>query len=373
MYLSKFQLKNFRNYSDSTIELGTGLNYFVGENGQGKSNFLEAVYALSIGKSFRTSSIRSLIKFDNNSTDSFVRGIANQDNSVLDLSLILNLDKDSNRTTKKYLFNGSDISSIDFIGKLNVVLFEARDLNIIIGNPIERRKFLDIHISQQDHSYLRALQRYNKVLTSRNKVLKEIKLRKSTRIELEFWTEKIVEDGSIIFKERMKRLNQIRDETIKVFSNLVRNDERLEISFKPSFRDFGTDITIERIHSLYNQISDKEIAAGTTLIGPHRDDFEIFVNNKSSSEFSSRGQIRTITLALKLGEANVISKNKNQAPILALDDVLSELDERRRKTVMDYISDYEQILLTAPNSNLINYDLKKPDMFKVHSGDIIQN
>ncbi len=354
IYISKFQLKNFRNYSDTTLEIGKGINYLIGENGKGKSNFLEAVYALSIGKSFRTSIIKNLIRNDSNVRYTMIRGIANQDTNVIDLSLAFSYEKLS-KLSKKYLFNGSEVSSTDFIGRLNVVLFEAKDLNIVMGGPAERRKFLDIHISQQDHSYLKALQRFNKVLISRNRVLKDIKFNRSSKIELEFWTEKIIEDGLIIYKERELKLNQIRDQASIVFSKLIKSKEALDIEFKPSFSEFSSEvIDSDILYKIYHDISSKEVLAGTTLVGPHRDDFRIFINRKEASEFCSRGQIRTITLSMKLGEANVLNNNINQSPVLALDDVLSELDQARRDTIMEYISDYEQVLLTVPDSKLIN-------------------
>ena len=147
-----------------------------------------------------------------------------------------------------------------------------------MGGPAERRKFLDIHISQQDHSYLKALQRFNKVLISRNKVLKEIKFNRSSKIELEFWTEKIIEDGLIIYKERELRLNQIRDQARVIFSTLIKSKEELDIEFKPSFSDFNSNlIDKDALFKIYNDISSREISAGATLVGPHRDDFKIFV------------------------------------------------------------------------------------------------
>jgi DNA replication and repair protein RecF len=239
-----------------------------------------------------------------------------------------------------------------------------------MGGPVERRKFLDIHISQQDNSYLKALQRFNKVLISRNKVLKEIKFNRSSNVELEFWTEKIIEDGLIIYKERELKLNQIRDQARVVFSKLIKSKEVLDIEFKSSFSEFSSElIDNEVLYKIYHDISSKEISAGTTLLGPHRDDFKIFVNKKEASEFCSRGQVRTITLSMKLGEANVLHNNINQSPVLALDDVLSELDQGRRDTIMEYISDYEQVLLTVPDYKLINNH--HHNSYIVNDGNII--
>tara|TARA_B100001029_G_scaffold179880_1_gene191988 strand:+ start:8261 stop:9145 length:885 start_codon:yes stop_codon:yes gene_type:complete len=291
----------------------------------------------------------------------------------LDLILNVELDSYSKRASKSYSFNSSNVSSLDFIGKLNVVLFEAKDLGIITGSPISRRRFLDIHISQQDFSYLKALQRYNKVLQSRNKVLKDIKIRKSSKLELEFWTEKIIEDGLIISKQRKQKLNEIKNETLKIFPYFISNNENLDINFVPSYDDLD-NLNNESLKAKFLENIKKEISLGATLYGPHKDDFEININNNPSSEFSSRGQIRTITLALKLGEANALKNNINSSPIIALDDILSELDESRRGTVMEYVSNYDQVLLTVPDEKLLVKNSKSMGkIFYVSNGEIIDS
>ena len=285
--------------------------------------------------------------------------------------LNIEVDRETKRVSKTYSFNSSSVSSIDFIGKLNVVLFEAKDLSIISGSPIARRRFLDIHISQQDFSYLKALQRYNKVLQSRNKVLKDIKIGKSSKLELEFWTEKIIEDGLIISKRRKEKLYKITDETLKIFPNFIFGDENLDINFVASYDDLD-NLNNDSLKTIFAENIKREISLGSTLYGPHKDDFDININGHPSSEFSSRGQIRTIALALKLGEANALKNNINNSPIIALDDILSELDEVRRGTVMDYIDNYDQVILTAPDEKLL---VKNPKfngkIFFVKNGEII--
>ena len=285
----------------------------------------------------------------------------------------IEVDPESNRVSKTYSFNSSNVSSLDFIGKLNVVLFEAKDLNIISGSPIARRRFLDIHISQQDFSYLKALQRYNKVLQSRNKVLKDIKIGKSSKLELEFWTEKIIEDGLIISKRRKQKLGKIKEETLKIFPNFISGNENLDIDFAPSYNDLD-NLNNDSLKAIFLESIKKEISIGSTLHGPHKDDFEININGHPSSEFSSRGQIRTIALALKLGEANALKNNISNSPIIALDDILSELDETRRGTVMEYISNYDQVLLTAPDEKLLVKNSKfGGKIFYVNNGEIVDS
>jgi len=302
-----------------------------------------------------------------------LKGIAHYHNSASDLMINIEIDSESKRVSKTYSFNSSNVSSLDFIGKLNVVLFEAKDLNIISGSPIARRRFLDIHISQQDFSYLKALQRYNKVLQSRNKVLKDIKIGKSSKLELEFWTEKIIEDGLIISKRRKQKLGKIKEETLKIFPNFISGNENLDIDFAPSYNDLD-NLNNDSLKAIFLENIKKEISIGSTLHGPHKDDFEININGHPSSEFSSRGQIRTIALALKLGEANALKNNISNSPIIALDDILSELDETRRGTVMEYISNYDQVLLTAPDEKLLVKNPKfKGKIFYVNNGEIVDS
>ena len=173
--------------------------------------------------------------------------------------LNIEVDKETKRVSKTYSFNSSGVSSIDFIGKLNVVLFEAKDLSIISGSPIARRRFLDIHISQQDFSYLKALQRYNKVLQSRNKVLKDIKIGKSSKLELEFRTEKIIEDGLIISKRRKEKLYKITDETLKIFPNFIFGDENLDINFVASYDDLD-NLNNDSLKTIFAENIKREIS-----------------------------------------------------------------------------------------------------------------
>jgi len=332
---------------------------------------MEALYSLSIGKSFRTSNQRNLFNKNQENDELFIFGMAHQNNNVFDLSINIKRLNESNKIEKKYIYNSSQVKSSDFIGKLNIVFFEAKDLEIVMGGPAYRRRFLDIHISQQDISYLKSLQRYNKVLQSRNRILKDIKIRKSTKIELEYWTEKLIQDGLKITKIRNKKLAEISQETLKIFPNLARNNEKLSIEFLPSFPDINS-LNEQDLALLFNENFSKELSYGGTQLGPHKDDFEIQINDKSSSEFSSRGQIRTATLALKLGEANSLKKNLSETPIIVLDDILSELDFDRRKTVVNFIKEYEQIFLTSPDEALLKSITESNDkIFNVNEGKIL--
>ena len=200
--------------------------------------------------------------------------------------------------------------------------------------------------------------------------MKDIKTRKSSKIELEYWTEKLIQDGIKISKIRNKKLLQISEETLKIFPGLAKNDEKLSIKFLPSFPDIN-DINEEKLLTIFNDNYSKEISYGTTFLGPHKDDFEIKINNKISSDFSSRGQIRTATLSLKLGEANSLKKSLSDTPVIVLDDILSELDFDRRKTVVNFIKEYDQIFLTSPDEALLKSIVTSDDkIFEIKAGKL---
>jgi DNA replication and repair protein RecF len=202
--------------------------------------------------------------------------------------------------------------------------------------------------------------------------LKDIKIRKSSKIELEYWTEKLIQDGIKISKIRNKKLLQISEETLKIFPGLAKNDEKLSIKFLPSFPDIN-DINEEKLLNVFNDNYSKEISYGTTFLGPHKDDFEIKINNKISSDFSSRGQIRTATLSLKLGEANSLKKSLSDTPVIVLDDILSELDFERRKTVVNFIKEYDQIFLTSPDEALLKSIVTSDDkIFEINAGKLVE-
>ena len=202
--------------------------------------------------------------------------------------------------------------------------------------------------------------------------MKDIKTRKSSKIELEYWTEKLIQDGIKISKIRNKKLLQISEETLKIYPGLAKNDEKLSIKFLPSFPDIN-DINEEKLLTIFNDNYSKEISYGTTFLGPHKDDFEIKINNKISSDFSSRGQIRTATLSLKLGEANSLKKSLSDTPVIVLDDILSELDFDRRKTVVNFIKEYDQIFLTLPDEALLKSIVASDDkIFEINAGKLAE-
>ena len=282
---------------------------------------------------------------------------------------------------KELKINGAKVSLNSFIGVFNAVMFEANDLMLIFGAPLVRRKFLNIFISQTDIQYLKALQRYNQVIKNRNRILKNISLNNSNYHELKFWTDKLIDDGSSIMFSRHKIIQKLFNHTVDLYDQLSIENESLEIVYKPNLKfsnevDFKNEL-LQKNHyqklilESIEKLKHDEVKLGTSLIGPHRDDIEITLSGFNISDYASRGQIRSIVLALKLAEAKIISELKKSDPIIILDDVMSEMDSERRKLILDLIASYDQVLITVPDIKLLdNFKLDYSKLFSVNKGEV---
>ena len=250
----------------------------------------------------------------------------------------------------------------DFVGHVKVAAFSAEDTAIVSGPPDARRRFLDIFISQTDRQYLKSIQRYRSVLSQRNKVLRGIRDTIYGRDLLDFWDERLAYEGATIISARRDAISALREHSSHIHGKLTDN-QNLEIAYAPriSFKIGGekdfADLTDEEIIAVIRKnltsSFEREVAQGTTLVGPHRDDISMHLNGKSISTYASRGQARIATLSLKLAEAAVTKATTGTSPIIALDDVLSELDEKRRVLVSEVLQDYEQVLITTADMDLL--------------------
>ena len=263
--------------------------------------------------------------------------------------------------------NGIKRSAIDFVGNLNVVFFEADDLEIIHGSPGRRRRYLDILISQSDPAYLKSLQRYGQVISQRNQLLRRIRDGLAGGDELTFWDERLAYEGARVTDSRRRAVDGLNEHAVPAHSDLADGD-RLELEYQPRIAasqgtagpedtpDIGSmnaEAIEEKIARALLTVRRREIAQGTTVIGPHRDDLKIMLNGKPAGQFASRGQSRTIALSLKLAEAIFITRSTGRTPVLALDDILSELDPERRRRVLRAASLHEQVLLTATEQGVV--------------------
>ncbi len=342
-------------------------------NGQGKSNLLEAVYLLSVAKSPRASHDRALVAWDvmANGGHSQIVGVARSNEQTTKVQIDYEAQPgnggpgdpangDSMSVQKSLRVNGVKRSASDFVGALNVVSFAVEDLELVTGGPAVRRRYLDILISQGDPTYLKALQRYQRVLTQRNNMLRLIRDRRASLDELLFWDERLCEEGAAIIEKRAVAVDRLRDAALASHSNLADGDESLGLEYLPAlgpalgssgFSGSGESMTTAHLAAALSEslgvLRDRETARGVTTVGPHRDELEITLAGRSAAAFASRGQARTIALSLKHAEGRLVSESTGRSSILALDDVLSELDEKRRRLVLEAASAYEQVLLTT--------------------------
>ncbi|MEC9107731.1 MAG: DNA replication and repair protein RecF [Chloroflexota bacterium] len=384
MRLKTLSLSNYRNHKNSSIDLEEGFNVFYGLNGQGKSNLFEGIYLLSIAKSSRVSNDKHLINnaLADNGGHTQVLGIAEEKGRNVKAQIDYDISK-SFELIKTFRINGVIVSNQEFVGNINSVFFDTDDISIISGPPLVRRKYLNILLSQINNDHVKNLQRYQKVLYQRNSLLKNIKDGKSNKLEIEFWDERLAEEASNIFFERNKIIKTITQSS-KEFAKNFNSNINLDIKYLPKIgrnlenkfldENPSTDeiklIFYESLKKNHNRDIDQRI----TTIGPHRDDFEIVFNNSPASITASRGQSRIISLSLKLSEAKEIRSITERKPILILDDIFSELDEKMRQKVVSEILDFDQILLSTADIELIDKNkISDGKYFSISSGKVSED
>ena len=284
---------------------------------------------------------------------------------------------------KSLRVNGVVRTAAEFVGAVNIVFFQADDLELVTGSPAVRRRYLDILISQADAAYLKNQQRYSRVVMQRNQLLRRIRDGAASLDELEFWDSRLAHEGSAIVERRQKAVDDLVTHATPVHESLS-SGGALGLDYRPrvsgsgrksrASRDFGTASIADNILNALRSVRAREVAQGVTVIGPHRDDLDIALDGQPAGAFASRGQARSIALALKLAEAAVVTESAGRKPILALDDVLSELDATRRRLVLDGVCGYDQVLLTTADFGLIDDEyLSNANRFAVRDGTVSQN
>lgn len=375
MYCERLTLKDFRNYRRLDLGLSRGLTIFQGENASGKTTLLEALYLLATTKSPRAGSDQELVSFEAEAefgAPAFTRvagTVDRQDGEIEAEILVLRdqppgQDTQSNTARKRIKVNGAARRSIDLIGKINAVLFSPEDLDLVIGSPSLRRRYLDSTLSQIDHRYLRHWQDYAKVVAQRNGFLRNVRERQNRgrspgRDEMSIWNEELVKNGAYLIKRRQEALQSLNGLAATIHAQLTGLDSSLmpeaangfELVYQPSFELQGAsdETTIaSRFETRLNEVRVQELQRGVSLAGPHRDDFAFKVEEANIATYGSRGQQRTAVLSLKLAEVGWMQAQTGDRPILLLDDILSELDVHRRQYVLDTVqARADQILITA--------------------------
>lgn len=342
MLIKNLSLVNYRNYTNQSINLSDNLNVIIGKNAQGKTNLLEAIFLCAIGKSPRTTKDKDLIKWGSDFAKISLNVAKKIGKSDIDLYLFAN----QNKAIKIDKIGIKKIGQL--LGTFNAIYFSPDELKLIKESPEERRRFMDIDLSQFDKNYFYALGHYNQVLQQRNKLLKspDINAIKDT---ISIWNEQLAGYGANIIMSRLKLIESLKIHSKKIHKFLTSDNEDLELSYVGYTADNVDELKNILLHKLEDSL-DKDIHLGFTTVGPHRDDIKISANNIDLRSFGSQGQQRTASLTLKLAELTTFKERLGEYPVLLLDDVLSELDETRQLKLLEFISPI-QTLLTCTEFN----------------------
>ncbi|MBH74278.1 MAG: hypothetical protein CL896_00610 [Dehalococcoidia bacterium] len=364
MWISNIQLDGFRNYKELSLDLSQGLVFIHGNNGQGKSNLLEAIHLLSIFKSLRASREVELINLDmprtNNASYALISADANRDNTLINIKLMIEnhpseLVPNENKTLvkKKIRVNGTPKRASEVLGLIPSILVSPDDIQLINGSPSLRRRFLDLMISQVDRRYLDDLRRYLKVLFHRNSLLKSLNNQSSLNEQLTPWDTQLVKTGVNLLTSRIRAISFLQDSLKTIFKSLTNETDDFALDYISTVPMLKEESALESSFLeklLANQ--SKDIALGSTSVGPHRDDICLRQNGRNVATYASRGQARILTLLMKLGQAIYTEHCHGEQPVLLLDDVLAELDDYSRTRLVEYTGQYQQVIITSTNMNI---------------------
>ena len=355
MHLTHLALRNFRNYAAAELTLGPGLTVFRGANAQGKSNLLEAVAMLALTKSTRAEQERDVVRFASLADTPYTRitGIAERQGGgpvevQIDMALAPADRRDALVFQKRVRVDGVPKAAGQAVGAIAAVLFSADDLGIVTGSPANRRRYLDVLLSQADRGYLRALQGYQRVVTQRNQLLRRIREGLARTPELAYWDGELCRLGALVTITRRDAVAALAQEGAAAYAAMAPDDGGFKAAYAPSIDGGGTaEEAAAHALGLLAERRDREVQMAQSLVGPHRDDLLLTVGGLDVGQFGSRGQVRTAALSLRLAEAAYLRTALGEEPVLLLDDVLSELDGQRRGHVLEAARRAEQSLVTV--------------------------
>lgn len=369
MIIKSIELENFRNYSALELSFDKGTNILYGDNAQGKTNILEAIYVSATTKSHKGSKDRDIVRFEEE--EAHIRTYIDVD--MLERRVDMHLRKSK---SKGIAIDGQKIKKAsDLLGLLNVVFFSPEDLSIIKSGPSERRRFVDMELCQLDQFYLYNLNHYNKIVNQRNKLLKDLYMNPSLKETLNIWDSQLVSFGSKIIERRILFVEQLNEIIGNIHKTLSGEKEELVIKYEPDIPLNEKDIESHNLQSIVdgfesklNANKDRDIKLKMTSAGPHRDDFSFIVNGIDIRRFGSQGQQRTAALSLKLSEIEIVKKITNDTPVLLLDDVLSELDSSRQNYLLNSIGNIQTIITCTGLDEFINNRFEINKVYKVTNG-----
>ena len=366
MIIKELELKNYRNYKEEKISFDEGVNLILGDNAQGKTNLIEAIYISSMGKSFKTSKDRELINFDENAAR--VKVIAEKDE--LETEVEITLEKKGNNSVIKNIYkNRKKLSKTsELIKNIIIVVFSPDDLKIVKEEPEKRRRFLDREICQISPYYYENYDKYRNVLKQRNVYIKEDNLDDNL---LDIWDEQLAKYGSIIMKLRAEYIEKISSFSNLIHSGITNGKENISIEYEPCISyDNPVDnlevILYERIKESRNKDKERRV----TSIGPHRDDISFIVNGVDMRYFGSQGQQRTAALSLKLAELSLIKEDTGEDAILILDDVMSELDRSRQEYLIKTLMKNQLFITTTDLDKSVLGSIPEASIYSVESGSV---
>ena len=387
-YLSRLSLTNFRKLEHLDLELPAGVVVFFGPNAQGKTTLLEAVYILAIARSFRAENEREVVNFQAAAQggEALVGGTVEKGDGRLAVYVGYRCARGPKREVtsqpgadglgysvrKEIRVSRVRRTAAELVGMVISVLFSAGDIQLVQGPPTGRRRYLDVLISQADPLYLKGLQRYQRVVQQRNQLLRMLREGRSAPDELGFWDDELVREGAWITWRRHEVMRELSPSCARHHQELSGVEEDLLLEYRSSVPlGEGLSSTEERFRQSLAASQQRERAVATTTVGPHRDDFDILLGQVDMSTFASRGQARTLALTLRLAEAAYLASVRVEAPIVLLDDVLSEMDDSRRRRVLEKVSQYQQALITTTDVGLVR-DFFGPGAtyYKVDGGDV---
>ena len=357
MKIRSLELKNFRNYGELQITFSEGVNIFYGDNAQGKTNILEAVFVGATSRSHRAGKDREMIRFGEEEAHIkyFVekRGITDR----IDMHL-------KKSRAKGIALNGVPLRRASVLfGSANVVFFSPEDLNIIKEGPSPRRRFMDTELCQLDRVYMSYLSNYNKVVLQRNKLLKELEFHKDYMDTLQVWDMQLVRYGCEVIKKRREFIGQLETITREIHRNITGGREELRLIYEPNIQEQEFEKELESKRS-------RDMRAKATLSGPHRDDLAFVSGDIDIRVFGSQGQQRTAALSLKLAEIEMVRQRLGDCPILLLDDVLSELDRSRQKKLLDSIESVQTLLTCTGVDGFVRERFPVNQIFRVSQGSV---
>ena len=357
MIVKSLELNHFRNYESLNIAFDQGTNILYGNNAQGKTNILEAIYLSGTTKSHKGSKDREMVQFGNE--ESHIRLFVEKQEKQFQIDMHL----------KKHKSKGIAVNRIpikkagELFGILTLVFFSPEDLNIIKNGPSERRRFMDMELCQLDRIYFDNLTKYNKILMQRNKLLKDIYTKPELKETLFAWNIQLAEYGKKIIQRRREFVSRLDEIVADIHAKISGGTETVTLTYEPNVKEEDFERELERVR-------EKELKLGQTMTGPHRDDISFLSNDIDIRKFGSQGQQRTAALSLKLSEIELVKYLIKDTPVLLLDDVLSELDKNRQNYLLDSISNIQTIITCTGVDEFVNRRFLVNKLFHVHNGHV---